>query len=223
MTTTAIAPSLPASSSPADVIFWQGECIRSGAFQILGKIWMIALEAAAGAHVPGKSVADRLGSRIEFYNSLGGPDVIGPRIAQTGPKGNLLILDPFVRDDGTVGLPDIPDPTWAPPIPTEKQLTGIKAYVQPKAPMIPQHFVDHKDGYGGRARGQIRAGSTVYLVCGPVSQMVIRPIDEQNRILPNGLILKALPWNGTQMELLVNPQNGESFLYGGRFEIISPG
>ena len=221
---TTIAP-LAANAGPADVIAWQMDCKRAGQFQLLGKIWMINFEASAGAHVPGKNVADQLGTRIEFYNESGGPEVVGPEIAQTGPKGSLLILDPIVRADGAVGLPDIPQPDWKPPVPNKKQLTGKVAYTPPKAPMIPQHLIDRGDGFGGRARGQIKAGSATYLVCGPVVQIVVRPMDEQRRILPNAMILKALPSSplagvqATLMELLIDSATGEAFLYGGRFEV----
>lgn len=220
--------SAPLSSAPADVIAWQRECMQTGSFQVMGKIWMITLEASGGAHVPHKSVADQLGSRIEFYNEQGGPDVIGPRIAQTGPRGSLLILDPIVRDGGVMGLPDIPDPTWIPPVPTIAQQEGRAEYTPQKAPMIPQHLIDRKDGFGGRARGQIKAGASTFLVCGPVVQMVVRPMDNEQRILPNGLIFKCLSSStiagvrGNQMELLIDSITGEAFLYGGRFEISNP-
>jgi hypothetical protein len=223
--TTALVSPLQANAGPADVIAWQRECVRNEQYQILGRVWMIALEASAGAHVPGRNVANALGSRIEFYNDRGGTDVIGPHIAQTGPRGSLLLLDPFVRYDGVVGLPDIPQPDWTPPIPKSSDLTSTKAYVPPSAPMIPQHLIDRGDGHGGRARGQIRAGSSIYLVCGPVVQIVVRPLDEQNRILPNALILKCLPSSAkagvqaTLMDLLIDAQTGEPFLYGGRFEV----
>ena len=224
MSATSVSP-LSANAGPADVIHWQHECIRNGQFQVLGKIWMITLEAAAGAQVPGRNVSDRLGSRIEFYNDRGGPEVVGPQIAQTGPRGSLLILDPFVRADGAVGLPDIPMPDWAPPVPSEAELTGAKAYQPPVAPMIPQPLIDRGDGYGGRARGRITAGASTYLVCGPVAQIVVRPMDEQQRILPNAMILKCLPSTpvpGTQatlMDLLIDAHTGEAILYGGRFEV----
>jgi len=246
-TATLTVPSAPGSSSAADVIAWQKERMNAGAFEVLGKIWMISLEASKDAQVPGKPVANVLGTRIEFYNEMGGPDVVGPRLAQTGAKGALLILDPIVRQDGVMGLPDIPDPTWKPPIPTPSQISyqppsrpknapknwrppkPPDTYVPTRAPMIPQHLIDRGDGFGGRARGQIRAGASTYLVCGPVAQIVVRPMDQQNRILPNGLIFKCLPSSpiagvqGTLMELLIDSVTGEAFFYGGRFEISNPG
>lgn len=234
MTTALVSPPA-ANAGPADVIAWQRECIRAGSFQVLGKIWIVNLEASAGAQVPGANVANRLGSRMEFYNESGGPEVIGPMIAQTGPKGSLLILDPIVRADGIVGLPDIPQPDWKPPIPKASEISWDpkkhpkgakpKPYVPPRAPMIPQHLIDRGDGFGGRARGQIRAGASTYLVCGPVVQILVRPMDANNCVLPNALILKCLPStpiagaNATLMDLLIDSATGEAFLYGGRFEV----
>lgn len=239
MSTATLAPAppgLPANSGPADVIKWQRQCVLNGAYQLLGKIWMIVLEASKDANVPSRTVTDYLGTRIEFYNEAGGPGVVGPRIAQTGPNGALLILDPLTVEEPAgsgqfvVGLPRIPDPTWKPPVPTQRQLTSKRQYVPPRAPMIPQWLADRKDGYGGRARGQIRddAGKP-YLVCGPISQIVVRPMDDRNRVLPNGLIFKCLPSSqiagvaGTVMDLLVDSLTGEAFLYGGRFQIDDVG
>ncbi len=235
-TLTPAPPGLPASSGPADVIRWQRQCVQTGAYELLGKVWMIVFEAAKDAQVPSRSVTDYLGTRIEFYNDMGGPSVVGPRIAQTGPKGSLLVLDPLTVEEPkgsgqyVVGLPSIPDPTWKPPVPTPEQLTGDKPYVPPKAPMIPQRLVDRNDGWGGRARAQIRddAGKR-YLVCGPIKQIIVRPMDKQNRVLPNGLIYRCLPStsiagaSATLMELLVDTDTGEAFFYGGSFTIDDVG
>lgn len=284
MATATLIPAPSAGAKPADVIAYQRECMQASQYEVLGKIWMLNFEAAAQAQVPNRSVAQMIGTRLEWYSAIGGTQVFGPRIAQTGPRGSLLILDPIVSRECqnctgkqisngavhklrylgdicplcgqvspkfVVGLPHIPDPQWVPPIPTDDQISWSppppprnrdgsikKNYKPPKAPdfskpaqapMVPQNLVDHKDGFGGRARGKIIAGNTTYLVCGPVVQITVRPLDKENRILPQGLLFKCLPstpmpgLNSTLMELLIDTATGEAFLFGGRFEIGNPG
>lgn len=181
-----------------DLLNWQDEQTKTGNYEFLGKVWLIVLEAAKGAAVPEPSVASVLGTRLEFYGE-------GLPVAQTRDHSSLLLLSPVVRPDGTVGLPDIPDPTWKPPIPTAAQVEGN--YVAPDAPKIRQLLED-------RARGQLKG--TDYLVFGPVAQILIRPEG-----IPEGWIARCFgdPGSGTQMELLVSKRTGKAFLIGGRYQI----
>src|SRR5947209_13289799 len=116
---------------------------------MLGYIWKIVLEASHGAAVPQMSVSNSIGSCLEFYgygNMLG--QVKYPRIAQTRDRSTLLAIEPFrklavearrIVDKG-VGLPDIPDPTWTPPVPTAEQLQSTVPV--PQARMLPQHLYE---------------------------------------------------------------------------------
>lgn len=207
------SPSIAASN--ADLLNWQREQIRTGAYEEIGKCWLVVLEASAGAATPSANVANVLGSRIEFYNWM-------PRIAQTRDRGNLLLLDPLIRADGSVGLPDIPDPSWIPGVPTAEDFfedpetqQKPKDYVAPKAPMIRQDLRD-------RARGVLKG--TNFLVFGPVVQILIRP-----HALPEGWIAYCSASagtagsQGTQMELLIDEKTGEAFFFGGRFNIERAG
>jgi hypothetical protein len=182
------------ASSPADILNWQAEQIRDGKYEPIG-----------------------LGVRMEFGDhGARGPEVM-PRIAQTKDRSTLLLLDPVVRRDGKVGLPDIPDPTWIPPlhIPSKAEQEGKETYTPPSAPMLRQELAD-------RARGQVKG--TRFLVFGPVSQILIRPEG-----IPEGWIAycgssSAAPGvDGTQMEMLIDQDNGQAFFFGGRFQIVRAG
>lgn len=189
----------------ADILNWQAERVKLGQFEYIGKAWMIVLEVAKGAHVP--EFASIVGSRLEFFGG-------GVPLAQTPDHSTLLLLAPIVRPDGQVGLPDIPDPTWQPPIPKPHEIANLppgKVYHQPKPPMIAQKLED-------RARGKLKG--TDYLVFGPVAQILIRPEG-----IPEGWIAgcSADLHTGTQMDLLISARTGTAHLFGGRYEITRIG
>jgi len=204
---------------------WMGEQIRERKYEMLGYVWKVVLEASRGAATPQAQVAATLGSCMEWYGmeKFQGKNHL-PRIAQSLDRSALLLLDPIKRPDGSVGLPDLPDPSWKPPIPTNDQLTGKAKYTPSQAPMIPQHLYEEDDQGKpiGRARGQL-TGSR-YLVCGPVSQILVRPM-KGDEVMPTAWILqcKANNGDGTQMEMLIHQETGEAFFYGGTFQIHIPG
>jgi hypothetical protein len=213
------------TNSPADTLNWQAEQIRDNKFEMVGYIWKIVLEASRGAAVPQAQVAATLGSCMEWYGmeNYRGKNYL-PRIAQSRDRSSLLVLDPIKRVDGSVGLPDIPDPRWQPPVPTNDQLTGNAEYKPPQAPMLPQHLYEEDENHTpiGRARGQLKG--TKFLVFGPVSQILVRPLKD-DEMLPTAWILqcKANNATGKQMELLIHQETGQAFFYEGTFQIYRPG
>jgi hypothetical protein len=210
-----------ANDTPADVIQFHGEQIRAGLYDEIGRVWAIVLEAAAGAAVPTKAVTDSQGVRLDFYGleSVKGRNLL-PRIATTKDKRSLLLLDPILDQDGRPGLPAIPDPTWKPSTPKAEEICwdpskhrkGAKppVYKPAAAPMIPQKISD-------RARGKLR--DTEFLILGPIAQILVRPEG-----LATGIILQcgADLRGGRAMELLVDHRNGQSFFFGGRYQIVVP-
>ncbi len=192
--------------SVADILDWQNTAIRTGAYEYIGKCWAIVLEdSAGGPSVQDPGVRNRLGKRIEFYGD--GPRS-GTPIAQTLDKSTLLMLAPILLPDGSVGLPDIPDPTWVPRIPTEAEVTGKVAYVPDSPRMIHQSLSE-------RSRGALRG--TNFLICGPVAQILVRPeaFPGEGWILPCGID----PATRLQMDLLIDQHTGRAHFYGGRYTI----
>lgn len=201
---TATAPSV------ADILDWQNTSIRTGEYEYIGKVWAIVLEdAAGGPSIQDAGVRNRLGKRIEFYGD--GPHS-GLPLAQTLDKSTLLMLSPILKPDGSVGLPDIPDPTWVPRIPTSDEVTGVVAYVPDRPRMIRQSLSE-------RSRGLLRG--TDFLICGPVAQLLVRPeaFPGQGWILPCGVD----PATGLQMDLLIHQHTGRAHFYGGRYTITRIG
>jgi hypothetical protein len=217
------ATSTLVTNSPADTLNWQQEQIRDNKYELVGYIWKVVLEASRGAAVPQPQVARTLGTALEWYGyeNYKGKNLL-PRIAQTKDRSSLLLLDPVKRADGSVGLPDIPDPTWVPEAPTAEQLQTVVPLQ--KTRMIPQHLYEEDAGHNpiGRARGQLKG--TRFLVFGPVVQILVRPV-VGDKLIDEGWILQCgvNPGTGKHMELLIHQDTGQAFLYEGKFQIYRPG
>jgi len=223
------------TDSVASTISWQADQLRSQNYELLGHIWKVVLEVSRGAAVPQHSVAQTVGSSMDWYGmeNYQGQNLL-PQIAQTRDRSSLIVLDPIIRPDGQVGLPDIPDPHWLPGAPSpedicwdpSKHRKGAKPPVwKPKqAPMVPQHLYEEDAAHRpmGRARGQMVG--TRFLVFGPVVQILVRPVKD-NKLLSEGWILTCGgdPATGKMMEMLIHQDTGQAYFYGGKFQISIPG
>lgn len=197
------------TNSPASILAWQKERINTSDYEMIGRVWVIVLEASRDAAVPQASIANTQGTRLEFYGNDRRGHSLMPRIAQTRDRSMLLLLDPIVRPDGAVGLPDIPDPEWVPEIPTEEEVTGD---FKPKpTPMLRQDLAQ-------RARGQLKG--TRFLVFGPVAQVLIRPEGVAEGWLAECTGDGA---TGKVMELLIDQDTGQAHFFGGRYRIDRAG
>lgn len=197
------------TNSPASILAWQKERIDTSDYEMIGRVWVIVLEASRDAAVPQASIANTQGTRLEFYGNDRRGHSLMPRIAQTRDRSMLLLLDPIVRPDGAVGLPDIPDPEWVPEIPTEEEVTGD---FKPKpTPMLRQDLAQ-------RARGQLKG--TRFLVFGPVAQVLIRPEGVAEGWLAECTGDGA---TGKVMELLIDQDTGQAHFFGGRYRIDRAG
>jgi hypothetical protein len=197
------------TNSPASILAWQKERVNTSDYEMIGRVWVVVLEAASGAAVPGKAITNTQGLRLEFYGNSKRGHSLMPRIAQSRDRSTLLLLDPITRADGTAGLPDIPDPEWVPEIPTEDEVTGD---YKPKAtPMLKQELAQ-------RARGQLKG--TRFLVFGPVAQVLIRPEGVAEGWFANCTGDAA---TGKQMELLIDQDTGEAYFFGGKYRIDRAG
>jgi hypothetical protein len=224
------------TNSVATELNWRSDLMKDKRnYQQIGHIWKIVLESAAGNAGPRNSVAQTVGLTLDWYGyeNVNGQNKL-PRIAQDTGRNVLLMLDPVKRIDGKVGLPDIPDPEWTPALVKDsdiawtpkrnrmgKIIPGQKppAYEPQRAPFISQSLYE-------RARGRMK--ETNYLVFGPIAQILVRPVkDEPEGVTflgSEGWILKCrADVAGKHLELLVDERTGESFFYGGQFEIWRAG
>jgi hypothetical protein len=211
-----------------DWLRYADDLIRVGQLEYLGKCKVIVLEASRGANVPGLSETSKVGVRLDWRNDDSQPGRIVEcfmRIAQSLDRRLLLALDPVVRSDGQVGLPDIPDPAWVPGQPgqiiTEGPLKGkynpteaeVNAWKPGRPTMLKQDLVD-------RATGRVE--HTNLLVFQPVHQIMFQPeINGQLQATYWTVECGHEPGGGTQMAFLVDAKTGRAYFYGGRY-VLNP-
>jgi hypothetical protein len=196
MNTTTRAPDIPG------LIELQKQLIARNQGEHLGRVKMIVLDPDARPAREGATPAD---NQLNFYG-------VWPSIAQTEDHSQLLFQGirsgpPFLRPDGSVGLPAVPVEGWARPQPTVEEQQSL-TYRPPDAPMTQQPL-------SVRARGFLPYTGGRFYVCGPVSQILLKPDD-----LPQGWILECgADAAGRQMELFIDEKTGEAFFLFGQFRI----
>jgi hypothetical protein len=223
--TTAVA------NSPADILNFQNQCVRTGDMEILGRMQKIAIGPNA-QFVPRNDdpVIAKFGRFIELR------DVPLP-IAQTRDRSMLLVTAFLLTKEGRVELPDLPDPTWTPPAPTRAELEGVEVdreikdadgkvigrrkvrefaplHESPRANvrLIPQRLEDRAEG---------RLAGTNFLVFSPVIRITFQP-EINRRMAADAWVIECRynPADRTHMALLVDQKTGETHFFGGAYEIV---
>lgn len=194
----------------ADWLRYADELVRTQQYEYLGKGKVIVLEASKGANVPGVGETAKVGVRLDWRNDTppqGGVRENFIRLAQSLDHQMILALDPVVRHDGQIGLPDIPDPQWKPRNPTPEETEAGWFGADPT--MIPQRLEDRASG---------RVEKTNLLVFQPVHQVLFQPeINGQLAATYWTLECGHEPASGTQMAFLVDAKTGRAYFYGGRY------
>lgn len=210
--------------SPADILKYQNDLVRTGKFEPLGKMQKIAIGPnAAWAPRGDDPIMAKIGRFIELRDRP-------LPIAQSPDRSMLLLLAPLVDPAGYVTLPDLPNPTWTPPNPTKEEIEGIKVMKKgpdgkmhetrefPKdsprlnVPMIKQNLVDRAEGY---------LEGTNFLVFSPVERITFQPEISHRMVGDAWLIVgKPDPATHTKLTLLIDQKTGEMHFFGGRYEII---
>ena len=198
------APDIPG------MVEYQRDLIRRADYETLGRVKCIVIDPEAQGNMPTGAVTEFHGRRLDFYGQW-------PLIAQSRDHSTLLLVGhkwgpAFLLPGGKVGLPDIPDPTWKRPAPSDAEFQS-PTFRPPEAPLIPQKLSE-------RARGVVPATNTRYFVCGPIAQILVKPDD-----LPIGLLIHAFGGgpDGRRMEVFIDQTTGEGFLLFGRYEIRRAG
>lgn len=203
----------------AEWLAYADDLVRTQQYEYLGKGKVIVIEAAKGANVPGLAETTKVGVRLDWRNDDSVPGRTKEyflRIAQSFDRRLLLALDPVVRHDGKIGLPDIPDPAWKPGQPghlvegkyvsTEEE---VNSWNPGRPPMIRQDLADRASGY---------VNGTRLMVFQPVHQIMFQP-EIGGQLQPTYWSIECGhdPANRTQMAFLVNADDGRAYFYGGRF------
>lgn len=221
--------------TPADILTYQSELIRTGKALPLGRMAKIAIGPSDDfRQPPADAFVKKYGRLIDLRDRF-------LPIAQSMDHSMILVMAPLVQRDGRVGLPDVPDPDWIAPPASKEEVTGIerihngkKYRVMPgtkdpitgqmvelanensrTARMIPQLLRDRTD---------VSLEGTNYLVFSPVLYIAFQP-ELGGEMAGTVWTIDCLPnpADRTLMALLVDERTGETHFFGGRFDIRTPG
>jgi hypothetical protein len=135
------------TGTPADQISYQNELIRTKNYTALGRANKIAIGPSGDWAPPQFGVdpfIDRFGRLIDLRSRF-------LPIAMSPDRTILLITAPLLHRDGTVGLPDVPDPTWKPGVWTPEE-TGYDKDGRP----LNARYPGQPAGWTPPAPGEIR-------------------------------------------------------------------
>lgn len=207
-------------NTPADVLKYQTELIRTGQYLPLGRLQKIAIGPNASYRPPDDPIIRKHGRFIDLRDKL-------LPLGQSRDRSQVLICAPMLGADGRAGLPDLPDPEWVAPARSLEEIEGrkivengverrevVKADPTKYTPrMIPQRLEDRTS--------QMLEG-TEFLVFEPVEYFTFQP-EIKGRLVGDAWRVKCLPdfstKPATHVSLLVDRRTGDAHFFGGRFDI----
>lgn len=221
--------------TPADILKYQSDLVRTGKCLPLGRMNKIAIGPSDDfRQAPADAFIAKYGRLIDFRDRF-------LPISQSLDHGMILVTAPMLGRDGRVGLPDVPDPAWMAPPRSKEEIEGIervhnghKYRVSPgdkdpytreivpgldssryQAQMLPQRLEDRTD---------VLLEGTNFLVFSPVLYITFQP-ELAGELAGTVWTIDCLPnpADRTLMTLLVDRQTGETHFFGGRFDIRMPG
>jgi len=216
------------TNSPADILKFQNDCVRTGQVEPLGRMQKISIGPnASWSPKTQDATMQKFGRFIELRDQP-------LPIAQSLDKSMLLVCAPLLHKvSGRVELPDLPDPNWAPGQATKEEVEGmevvrhgvtVRAFPNDKdwpggpvtsnrvAPMVKQDLVARAEGF---------LEGTNFLIFSPVLRVTFQP-EINKRMTADAWIIECKhdPATRTDMALLVDRATGEVHFFGGRFEIL---
>lgn len=211
------------TGTPADLIQFCRDLVRTKQCIPLGRVKQIAI-GPSGDYTPPENdpLIQKWGRLMQF-----GSDRMLP-IAESLDHSILLAMAPMVQRDGTVGLPDWPDPNWKPEPWTAEESQGHYEHgkyvertardpLKDRRPMIPQRIQDRAETRDGRL-GVVEG--TNFLVFQPVLRMVFQPEKDGALQGKTGQIdCHFSPQDSRHMTLLVDQKTGETIFFGGQYEV----
>jgi hypothetical protein len=209
-----MAPTL--TGTAVDLITYMREKIRTHDYEPLGRITEIAIAADVSRWTnpnPQDPILSRWGRLMRFRNQPLG-------LAQTLDRTCLLPIGPIASPSGVLGLPDLPDPGWKPPIWTKEETEGIvpRPIEKDQARMIPQRLDDRADR--GKNGGLGKVEGTNFFSFSPVINVTFQAERDRQLVAQMWQIEAQYdPATGTHLTLLVDPATGEALFYGGRYDI----
>ena len=240
------------SMTPADILKYQSDLVRTGKCLPLGRMVKIAIGPAAG-YVPPQAdpFIRKFGRLIDLRDRF-------LPIAQSLEKTMILVTAPLRDRNNRVQLPDVPDPDWTPAPSTKEEFEGQEITLT----HAQRELAAAETAGDLRAAARWRAAEQNVRAGHPVRMPVERPIEKDTaRMIPqrledrtnvmlegtqfyvfepvltvafqpeleNRLISTAWtiqfgfnPADRTHASLLVDRHTGETHFFGGLYDIAGP-
>jgi len=217
-----MATSTTVTNSPASIIAYQNDLMRTGKFQSLGRMKIISIEPHASCPVnQADPLMRKFGRMIQFRN-----DTLP--LAWSLDHSMLLVPGRLSNSQGIVELPDLPDPEWTPAAYTEEEISGRRyrdaagvfrstrverPFGKDTPPMCAQSLRDRAEGF---------LEGTNFYVLSPVLSVGFQP--EKDSILLGtywGVNCKYNHADRTHPTLLIDAHTGEVHFYGGLYDIVT--
>src|SRR5580658_4825147 len=134
------------TNSPADIIKWRQDLVRTGQYLPVGRATMISIAPSTDWEMPANAdpFIRKFGRLMNLMPSRDSRAGIFLPLGQSLDRSQLLVTAPLLNREGRVGLPDVPDPDWKPATWTTDEIS-LKTKRDPSKDsprMIPQRLED---------------------------------------------------------------------------------
>jgi hypothetical protein len=211
------------TNTPADILKYQNDLVRTGNYHPLGRMRIISIAPNAGCpDLPTwDPIMKKWGRLIQLR------DRVLP-IAQSPDRSMILVTAPLSDSQGRVRLPDLPDPTWVAAPWTEEEVHG-KQIADPKTGKLisvpverpiekdTPRFIEQK--LSDRAEGYLE--NTDFYVFSPVLSIAFQPEHNQEMLGTFWAVNCSYnPADRTHPALLINAKTGETHFFGGLYDVV---
>jgi hypothetical protein len=197
------------TNSPASVLDYQSELIRTGQHLPIGRMQKIAIGYDAEYVPPANDkYIKKYGRMIELRDRL-------LPLAWSLDKSMLLVPAPLVDRNGVVELPDLPDPDFAPEPWSDEEIENadLRDPKKDRARMISQRLRDRTSTF--------LEGTQIY-VFQPVVRILFQP-EIKNRMIGSAWWIDChADASGAHCAFLVDRLTGQCHFFGGRYQVSAP-
>jgi hypothetical protein len=209
-------------STPADVLKYQSDLVRTGQYLPLGRMKMIAI--APNKDCPPLPTWDPIMQKWGRLMQL--REMVLP-IGQSLDRSMILVCAPLCDRNGRVGLPDLADPNWKPSAFTKEEIEGVEktdAHGKKYCDAVPRS--KEKDAPRNipqdlRARAEGFLDGSNFYVFSPVLSISFQP-EVNHEMLGTfwAIDCRYNPADRTHPSLLIDAKTGETHFFGGLYDVV---
>jgi hypothetical protein len=197
------------TNSPASVLDYQDELVRTGQHLPIGRMQKISIGYDAEYTPPANDkYIKKYGRMIELRDRL-------LPLAWSLDKSMLLVPAPLLDRNGVVELPDLPDPDFAPEPWSDEEIENadLRDPKKDRARMLSQRLRDRTSTF--------LEGTQIY-VFQPVVRILFQP-EIKNRMIGSAWWIDChADASGTHCAFLVDRLTGQCHFFGGSYQICAP-